>query len=129
MFLNMLDRDEKGAFAELAEKIVEADGLVIDRESAKLAALKAEMGISGGGSGRSVDELAGIFKSRRSKIVALLELIGVGYSDASFSVNEKSLVDLAARQMGVTKDELAQVESWVNEYVNLVRRALVLMRD
>jgi hypothetical protein len=129
VFLNLLDSDEKRAFAELAEKMIEADGLVIDREAAAVAALKAEMGVSGGGGGRSVEALAGVFRSKRSKIAALLELIGLGYSDVNFSVNEKSLVDVAARQMGVTKDELASVEAWVRDHVTLIRRALVLMRD
>ena len=39
MFLNLLDKDEKLAFAELAEKMVEADGLV------RLAALR-RLGVS-----------------------------------------------------------------------------------
>lgn len=129
MFLNLLDSDEKRAFAELAEKMIEADGLVIGREESALAALKAEMGISGGGDGRSVDELAGVFHSWRSKVAALLELIGLGYSDVSYSVNEQSLVDEAARKMGLTADELEEIEAWVREHVSLIRRALILMRD
>ena len=51
MYLNLLDDDEKRAFAELAEKMIEADGLVIGREAAALAALKAEMGMSDAGDG------------------------------------------------------------------------------
>ena len=129
MFLNLLDSDEKRAFAELAEKMIKADGLVIGREEAALASLKAEMGISGSGDGREVDELAGVFHSWRSKIAALLELIGLGYSDVSYSVNEQSLVDELARHMGLTPDEVEEVEAWVREHVSLVRRALILMRD
>ncbi len=129
MFLNLLDNDEKRAFAELAEKMIEADGLVIGREAAALAALKAEMGVSDGGDGRSVEALAGVFTSWRSKVAALLELIGLGYTDVNYSVNEKSMVDVVAGQMGLTKDELAEVEAWVREHVSLIRRALILMRD
>ncbi|MDX2435760.1 MAG: hypothetical protein QNL88_01810 [Acidobacteriota bacterium] len=129
MFLNLLDDDEKRAFAELAEKMIEADGLVIGREAAALAALKAEMGVSDGGDGRSVEALAGVFTSWRSKVAALLELIGLGYTDVNYSVNEKSMVDVVAGQMGLTKDELAEVEAWVREHVSLIRRALILMRD
>ena len=130
MYLNLLDNDEKIAFAELAEKMVEADGIVIGREAAAVASLKAEMGISGQESGgRSVDELAGVFKSRRSKVAALLELIGLGYSDISFHVSEESLVNSVANQMAITPDELHEMEEWVKEHVNLVRRALILMRE
>ena len=130
MFLNMLDNDEKGAFAELAEKMIEADGLVIGSEAAALAALKAEMGIAdAGGGGRSVDELAGVFKGRGPKVAALLELISLGYSDTSFSIGEESLVNAVANRMAVSPNELHDIEAWVQEHFGLVRRALILMRE
>ena len=130
MFLNMLDNDEKGAFAELAEKMIEADGLVIGREAAALAALKAEMGIAdAGGGGRSVDQLAGVFKGRGPKVAALLELISLGYSDTSFSIGEESLVNAVANRMAVSPNELHDIEAWVQEHFGLVRRALILMRE
>lgn len=130
MFLNVLSLDEKGAFAELAEKMIQADGIVIGRETAALAALRAEMGISGAvGTDRSLGELAAVFRSKRSKIAALLELIGLGYSDTNFHIGEESLVSGLAREMGIDADELGQVEGWVKDHVELVRRALVLMRD
>lgn len=109
MYLNLLDDDEKRAFAELAERMIEADGLVIGREASALAALKAEMGMSdASGGGRGADELAGVFKSRRSKVAALLELIGLGYSDTAFSVSEESLVNTVANQMAISPDDLHQ---------------------
>lgn len=130
MFLNMLDDDEKRAFAELAEKLIEADGLVIGREAQALASLKAEMGMTGSSNGgRSVEELAGTFKGRRSKVAALLELIGLGYSDTSFSVNEESLIDSIADQMGVSAKELGDIEDWVKDHFALVRQAMLLMRE
>lgn len=130
MFLNLLDNDEKHAFAALAERMIESDGLVIEREEAALAALKAEMGIAGSGlGGRSVEDLAGVFRSWGSKVAALLELIGLGYSDTNFSVDEQSLVTVAADRMGLTAEELDELEEWVREHVSLVRRALILMRE
>ena len=130
MYLNLLDDDEKRAFAELAEKMIEADGLVIGREASALAALKAEMGVSdASGGGRSADELAGVFKSRRSKVAALLELIGLGYSDTAFSVSEESLVNTVANQMAISPDELHDIEEWDREHFSLIRRALILMRE
>jgi len=130
MFLNVLDMDEKRAFAELAKRMVEADGIVIGREAASLAALNAEMGNAEiDDSDRSVAELAGVFKSNRTKTAALLELVGLGYSDTNFNVGEKSLVTTIAHEMGLGAEEVAQIEGWVKEHVDLVRRALVLMRD
>ena len=130
VYLNLLDDDEKRAFAELAEKMIEADGLVIGREASALAALKAEMGVTeAGGKGGTVEELAGVFKSRRSKVAALLELIGLGYSDTAFSVSEESLVNTVANQMAVAPDDLHQIEDWVRDHFSLIRRALILMRE
>ena len=130
MYLNLLDDDEKLAFAELAEKMIEADGLVVGREATAVASLKAEMGVvTTGGGGRTVDELAGVFKGRGSKIATLLELIGLGYSDTSFSVSEESLVNQIANKMAVTPDDLHDLEAWVQEHFSLVRRALILMRE
>lgn len=130
MFLNLLDNDEKLAFVELAERMIKADGLVIGREEASLAALKAEMGTpSEAIGGRSTEELAGVFKNWRSKVVALLELIGLGYTDTSFSIGEQSLVDQVAQHMGMSEKDLAGIEEWVQEHVSLIRRALILMRD
>jgi uncharacterized tellurite resistance protein B-like protein len=130
VYLNLLDDDEKRAFAELAEKMIEADGLVIGREASALAALKAEMGVGdAGGGGRTVDDLAGVFKSRRSKVATLLELIGLGYSDTAFSVSEESLVNTVANQMAISPDDLHQIEDWVKEHFGLIRRALILMRE
>ncbi|MCG6950104.1 MAG: hypothetical protein LJE93_14425 [Acidobacteria bacterium] len=130
MYLNLLDDDERVAFAELAEMMIEADGLVIGREAAALAALKAEMGMSDAeASGRTVDELASVFKGRRSKVAALLELIGLGYSDTSFSLGEESLVNTAANRMAIGPDDLAQIEEWVRDHFSLIRRALILMRE
>ena len=130
MYLNLLDDDEKRAFAELAEKMIEADGLVIGREASTLAALKAEMGMGDAGGGeRTPQDLAGVFNSRRSKVAALLELIGLGYSDTAFSVSEESLVNTVANQMAISPDDLQDIEDWVKEHFSLIRRALILMRE
>jgi hypothetical protein len=109
--------------------MIEADGLVIGREKAALASLKAEMGITETEGSRSAEELAGVFKSRRSKVAALLELMGLGYSDTSFSVSEESLVNTVANQMAISPDELHELEEWVQDHFSLVRRALILMRE
>ena len=130
MFLNMLDNDEKRAFVQLAEKMIEADGIVVGREAAALASLKAEMGVSGAArDSRSVEELARVFKDKRSRVAALLELFGLAYSDTTFDLGEQSLIALVAQDMGLTSNEIVALEKWVQDHVALVRRALTLMRD
>jgi len=130
MFLNMLDIDEKCAFVLLAEKMIEADGIVVGREAAALAALKAEMGVSESTQdNRSIRELSRMFKDRRSRVTALLELFGLAYTDTNFDLGEQSLIATIAQDMEFTSDEIVEVENWVQDHVSLVRRALALMRD
>ena len=126
----MLDIDEKCAFALLAEKMIEADGIVVGREAAAVASLKAEMGVSGSaGDNRSVEELAKVFKDKRSRVAALLELFGLAYTDTTFDLGEQSLIALVAHDMSLESDEIVALENWVQDHVALVRRAMVLMRD
>ncbi len=131
MFLNLLDDQERVAFSALAEKMIESDGIVVGREAATLGALRGEMGIGAEKSdaGADVSSLAAAFADRRSKIVVLLELVGLGYSDTSFSGTERSLVSDVAREMGVGADDLARIESWVKGHMEHVRSAMVLMRE
>lgn len=131
MFLTMLNDEEKRAFALLAEKMIAADGIVVGREAATLAAYKAEMGLEAKSESeeRGVEDLAAAFGSRRSKVVALLELIGLGYSDTSFSVTERSLVFALARAMEIEADTLVDLEAWVQQHVRLIRQAMELLRE
>ena len=126
--MNMLDIDEKRAFTLLAERLIEADGIVVGREEAALASLKAEMGIAGSGDDtRGVEELARVFKHRSSRIAALLELFGLACSDTNFDMGELSLIASVAHFMGLSAEELDALERWVQNHVSLVRRAMVLM--
>jgi hypothetical protein len=131
MFLNLLNDDEKRAFAALATEMIESDGIIVGREAATLGALRGEMGISDapGPAGVTVAELAGVFTDHRSKMVALIELVGLGYSDTSFSGTERSLVSDVAREMGVGAEDLANIERWVQGHMEHIRSALALMRE
>lgn len=131
MFLGMLSSDEKRAFARLARMLIEADGIVVEAEATALAALEGEMGLATGEQSdeQDVTRLAESFGSRRAKVGALLELIGLGYSDSRFSVDEKSLVTVVAHDMGLSADDLGRIDAWVKEHVRHVEDALALMGE
>ena len=131
MFLHMLSDDQKRAFAALALKLTAADGAVVGREAAKLRALAGEMNLDLGGldTGADVATLAASFTDRRSKVVALLELLGFAYSDTSFQSVEASMVNEVARAMQVSGDDLKRLEAWVGQHVDHVREAFALMRE
>ena len=131
MFLNMLGDGEKRAFAALARKMIDSDGIVVGREEATLASLHGEMGLarSGAGSGAETGELAAAFADRRSRMIALIELVGLGYSDTSYEGVERSFVTEVARAMHVGADDLARIETWVRQHDDHLRAALALMRE
>jgi len=131
MFLHMLNDDQKRAFAALALKLTAADGAVVGREAAKLRALAGEMNLTleGWDSSADVATLAASFTDRRSKVVALLELLGFAYSDTSFQSVEASMVNEAARAMNISDDDLKRLETWVGQHVDHVREAFALMRE
>jgi len=131
MFLHMLNNDQKRAFAALALKMTAADGTMVGREAAKLRSLAGEMNLdlAAWDKGGGVAELASSFTDRRSKVVALLELVGLAYSDTSFQAVEESLVAEVARAMNVSDADLKRLETWVGEHATHVRQAFALMRE
>ena len=131
MFLHMLNDDQKRAFAALALKLTAADGAVVGREAAKLRALAGEMNLEleGWDSNASIAELAASFTDRRSKVVALLELLGFAHSDTSFQAVEEKMVNEMASAMNVSGDDLKRLETWVGQHVDHVREAFALMRE
>jgi hypothetical protein len=131
MFLGMLSSDEKRAFARLARMLIEADGIVVEAEETALAVLEGEMGLATGEQSdeQDVTRLAESFGSRRAKVAAILELIGLGYSDSRFSVDEKSLVTVVAHDMGLSAEDLGQVDAWVKGHVRHVEEAFRLMGE
>jgi len=131
MFLNMLGDSEKRAFAALARQMIAADGIVVGREESTLAALHGEMGVAADAAepAAKASELASVFVDRRSKMIALLELVGLGYSDTSYEGVERSFVAEVAHAMNIGADDVARIESWVRQHVDHLREALVLLRE
>lgn len=121
MFLENLEPREKRAFLALALKVVHADGVLAEREARILATLSDAIGepaLEG-----TVEELAAVFQSRRSRVSALLELMGIGYADGEYHVAEIESVAEIARALGFPDDELVGLENWVVRQVALIEEA------
>jgi len=128
MFLAMLDPEEKQAFAVLAQRLVAADEVFEAAELRALDILWAEMGIeSPEVDRRDESELVAVFGSRRSKVVALLELLGLAYADRDFCLDEESMITAVAHEMGLDAAELARLDRWVSDHRRHLDAALELM--
>jgi hypothetical protein len=130
MFLAMLDPEEKQAFAVLAQRLVAADEVFEAAELRTLDVLWAEMGIECPDvDRRDESELAAIFANRRSKVVAVLELLGLAYSDRDFCLDEESMITAVAHELGLDAEELARLDRWVLDHLRHLDAALELMAE
>lgn len=130
MFLTMLNEAEKRAFAVLAQRLVAADEVLRAEELQALETLWAEMGIgSPPADGRDESELAAAFETRRGRVVALLELLGLAYSDRDFCLDEESMITAVAHEMGLDAAELDRLDRWVADHLRHLDAALELMAE
>lgn len=128
MFLSMLDNDQQRAFAVLANRMVAADGTVNVEEREALRRLRAELRVTDSDlEDRDESVLAAVFDSRRAKVVALLELLGLAYSDREFHLDEQSMITAVAHEMAISADDLGRLNRWVQEHVRHIESAFELM--
>lgn len=124
MFLNLLTPDEKTAFLALAKKLIITDREISKNEVILLRSMKKEMEILEDLLDHDMSEeemdaftldiphLCSKFTSRKSKISALMELIGLGYVDGHFVANEKDLIYDIAHHLGISKEETDSYIDW-----------------
>ena len=74
-----------------------------------------------------VADLASLFEDRLSRIVLLLELVGMGYVDNKFSARESKLIGEIAAALNIGLRDVANVESWVKRQLLLIEEAHELM--
>ena len=129
MWLYSLTDNQRTTFLGLAHNVVVSDGLLDPNEETMLDEFKREMGLN---SDHEVDylELDGveaIFDSRRSRIVALLNLLRLSYSDGAFEIEEECVLKEISRAFDVPDDEFMLLDNWVKRLVGLEVEALSLM--
>jgi hypothetical protein len=122
VFLENLNVQEKAAFLGLAQHLIRADGVLAAEEENLLATLSAQSGAIAPLEG-SPAHLADQFETRRSKVSALLELMGLGFADGEYHPLEKALVLEVALAFGIDKAELFGMESWVIRQTALLEEA------
>lgn len=125
MFLNNLSENEKKAFLTLAKEFILVDGVLSPEEEGLVNIMKAEMGIEDGfpDGEKSRKELFDMFKSKKSRTSALIEMEGLGYANMEYHVQEKAFINEMAESFGVTTEELDIIDEWVVRQVALLYEA------
>ena len=129
MWLSSLTVEQREALMGLAHNVVVSDGLLDPNEEGMLDEFKREMELQPG-SEMEYLELSGIekvFDTRKSRVVALLNLLRLGYADGAFEIEEECLLREVCRAFQLPDDEFLLLENWVRRLIALEEEARALM--
>lgn len=131
MWLSQLSSRQREALMGLAHNVVVSDGLLDPNEEGMLDEFKREMDLS---SAEDVEylELSGIeeiFDSHKSRVVALLNLLRLGYADGAFEIEEECLLREVCKAFQLPDDEFLLLENWVRRMIALEDEARTLMGE
>ncbi len=114
MFLGMLDRYQQDAFMALAMRLVLSDGTIHPVEKTLLKIRTAEMG-----SGVAIPPLElvdmpnlGLFNTRASRVIVMLELYVLAYSDKFLCGSEVPILDELAEVFSFKEADLVPLRAW-----------------
>ena len=128
MFVQYLNERQQGALLHYAHEMMRVDGAVAGEELALLDLLRdqAQPGVES--EDVPIEELAGLFDDRLTRVAFLLEVVGMGYAHEDFDPSESQLARDLASALALDEDgTLEDVQSWVKRQLLLVREATQLM--
>ena len=129
MWMSSLNLHQREALLRLAYNVVVSDGLLDPNEEGMLDEFRAEMGL---GAELELEylELGGIehvFDDRRSRLIALLNLLKLSYADGAFEIEEECLLKEISQTFAVSAEEFLLLDNWVKRWVGLEAEALSLI--
>ena len=127
MFIQYLTERQQSALLHYAYEIMRADSSADAREMNQLDVLRAQVQPGVQAEDVAIEELPELFDDRMSRIVLLLEVIGMGYADEKFHPQESDLIDKVAGALAIDEDEVLNIVSWVKRQLLLVKEAHRLM--
>ena len=130
MWLSALSGEQRGALLGLAHNVVVSDGLLDPNEEGMLNEFKREMELSPALEGEylELDGIGATFDTRKSRIIALLNLIRLSYADGALEIEEECLLKEISRGFGVDDEEFKLLDNWVRRLLSLESEARDLMR-
>ena len=119
LFVDNLTPAQQQALFDLAVQLAGADGEFSEEEKRYLNAYMAHFGIDidfERAEQRTLDELAAVFDTQESRVIALQQLIRLAYKDGYFSDEERDKVFALAQKMGLNDPEfMMRLERWVRQ--------------
>ena len=127
MFIEYLSKRQQSVLLHYAYEMMRADKKIEANERLLIENLRGQTLPGVEAEDVPIADLNQIFEDRLTRIALLLELVGVGYVDESFSSNESALIAEVADALHIAQDDLDKVESWVRRQLALVGEARELM--
>ncbi len=129
MWLSSLQPEQRKALLGLAHNVIVSDGLLDPNEEGMLDQFKREMELHPSIESEylELDGIEGIFDTRKTRVIALLNLIRLSYADGAFEIEEECLLKEIGRTFEVSDDEFLLLDNWVRRLVALEEEARALM--
>ncbi len=117
MFLNILEKKEKEAYFTLAKKLIHADNQIAHQESVLLQAMQQEMQwdtekLKYIPDNTSIKTLCDIFLEKRTRVCAIMELIGIAFVDGEFVTAEQELIYEIGNCLQMDEQEINMYIDW-----------------
>ncbi len=131
MFISDLNQKERGAFLELAQKIVCADGKITAEEREMLEALEEEAGEVErlGVENLMVFDICKIIGSKEARAKTMLELTSLAFVDGDYDSKEKELIAEIGKAWGIDRMDVLRSEDWGKLRVQLAAEAADIIRE
>lgn len=129
MFLQKLSCIQQKIFLGLAKEVIEADSKILLQEKIYLQQLSEEIGSDDLVVKPSNDLILDNYQDKPTRIILLIELIGLAYSDGDFAKEEDLLIFRVAELFGVPRQEYNKYVSWVRRFTKLFKEAQVFFQD
>jgi len=129
MYLHLLNRKQKEAFLVLAQRISMIDGEDDLSELDALSDLKGRLGLTANPDMTAVlaDPDVSAFGTRKSRVIAMLELLTLAYADNYLHDAESDMIGNISQDFGFDQEELNKLATWAMSALALSREGEALM--
>lgn len=125
MFLSSLSKQQKEAFFCLAHNVVVSDGELSMAEQVMMDGMRREMDLAPSFEPTylSIEGIDRIFDSKRSRAIAMMSLIRLGYADGAIDIEEQCFLKDLSKAFRIPDEEFILIDNWVRRLISLEREA------
>ena len=129
MWLEVLTDEQRQALLRLAHNVIVSDGVLHPNEELLINEFRREMDLHQLEPIEYIDlkGLEATFDSRRSRSIAILNLIHISYVDGAFEIEEECLLRQLARQFEIDEPRFLLMDNWVRRMLALEQEARSFM--